>query len=362
MGDENPNPMNLGSHSSITRGLSEIHYPGTDNLEAGSMDSLREELGQGRQPSDRVAADESSVNGIEIKRFDGNSQLFKSKEALVKKDDEEKGSADAALGCFDCRICLDLAKDPVVTCCGHLFCWHCIYRWLSFRSAASKECPVCKGEVLISSITPIHGRLGTNDQHPKTFTTSKIPPRPAARRVESWKEAFQRMLFSVPTEDLVRRLGRKIDLNAVHPQHFADASSQGSSEKTNLVLNWILTSKGRRGEQNYTLSPSDAVDFSPISPASNSNTAGTFSDISLIGSEFHGNPLDRNQEQELHFLAVDDDRDDEFSRIAADIHSDQTLESAAEFDSGTTRRSDNALTVPEADNENSRPFRRRRLS
>jgi E3 ubiquitin-protein ligase RNF5 len=33
---------------------------------------------------------------------------------------------------FTCHICLDAVsnKDPVVTQCGHLYCWPCLYRWL----------------------------------------------------------------------------------------------------------------------------------------------------------------------------------------------------------------------------------------
>ena len=29
---------------------------------------------------------------------------------------------------YECNICLELAKEPVVTLCGHLYCWSCLYR------------------------------------------------------------------------------------------------------------------------------------------------------------------------------------------------------------------------------------------
>mmetsp|Transcript_29724 Transcript_29724/g.87971 ORF Transcript_29724/g.87971 Transcript_29724/m.87971 type:complete len:91 (-) Transcript_29724:1840-2112(-) len=40
---------------------------------------------------------------------------------LVCADQQEDASA------FECNICLDLAKEPVVTLCGHLYCWPCLY-------------------------------------------------------------------------------------------------------------------------------------------------------------------------------------------------------------------------------------------
>src|SRR5271168_5029916 len=29
---------------------------------------------------------------------------------------------------FDCNICFDVARDPVVTQCGHLYCWPCLHQ------------------------------------------------------------------------------------------------------------------------------------------------------------------------------------------------------------------------------------------
>lgn len=29
---------------------------------------------------------------------------------------------------YSCNICLELSKEPVVTLCGHLFCWSCLFR------------------------------------------------------------------------------------------------------------------------------------------------------------------------------------------------------------------------------------------
>ncbi|CAN7033095.1 hypothetical protein BRARA_H01515 [Brassica rapa] len=67
-------------------------------------------------------------------------------------------------GCFDCNICLDTAHDPVVTLCGHLFCWPCIYKWLHVKLSPvsidhhHNTCPVCKSSVAITSLVPLYGR------------------------------------------------------------------------------------------------------------------------------------------------------------------------------------------------------------
>jgi len=75
-------------------------------------------------------------------------------------------SDDSPSNGFDCNICLDSVQDPVVTLCGHLYCWPCIYKWLHSQSISAEnqdqqpqqQCPVCKAEVSQSTIVPLFGR------------------------------------------------------------------------------------------------------------------------------------------------------------------------------------------------------------
>lgn len=55
---------------------------------------------------------------------------------------------------FDCSICFSEVEEPVVTLCGHLFCWDCLYRW----GNRSNICPVCKTICTLSSVIPIYSK------------------------------------------------------------------------------------------------------------------------------------------------------------------------------------------------------------
>lgn len=93
------------------------------------------------------------------------------------------GGGDAAN--FECNICLDLAQDPIVTLCGHLFCWPCIYKWLHVHSQSS-ECPVCKALIEEDKLVPLYGR-GKNSADPrsKSIPGMEIPHRPSGQRPET---------------------------------------------------------------------------------------------------------------------------------------------------------------------------------
>ncbi|XP_073158643.1 uncharacterized protein [Henckelia pumila] len=88
-------------------------------------------------------------------------------------------------GNFECNICFDLAQDPIVTLCGHLFCWPCLYKWLHIHSR-SQECPVCKALIQEEKLVPLYGR-GNNSTDPRSRSIPglEIPHRPTGQRPET---------------------------------------------------------------------------------------------------------------------------------------------------------------------------------
>ena len=83
-------------------------------------------------------------------------------------------------GLFDCNICLETASEPVVTLCGHLYCWGCIWRWLEVQECP--QCPICKSSIAQERMLPIYGR-GRPQVDPRSHTHDAgeaIPTRPPA--------------------------------------------------------------------------------------------------------------------------------------------------------------------------------------
>ncbi|ELK18685.1 RING finger protein 185 [Pteropus alecto] len=114
----------------------------------------------------------------------------------------ESGGQDST---FECNICLDTAKDAVISLCGHLF-WHrlgkteqglafttgceqslradCLQQerptlWLETRPNR-QVCPVCKAGISRDKVIPLYGRGSTGQQDPR----EKTPPRPQGQRPE----------------------------------------------------------------------------------------------------------------------------------------------------------------------------------
>lgn len=94
-------------------------------------------------------------------------------------------NGDSDAGNFECNICFDLAQDPIITLCGHLFCWPCLYKWLHLHSR-SHECPVCKALIEEEKLVPLYGRgKNSTDPRSKFIPGINIPNRPAGQRPET---------------------------------------------------------------------------------------------------------------------------------------------------------------------------------
>ncbi|PIN05465.1 putative E3 ubiquitin ligase [Handroanthus impetiginosus] len=88
------------------------------------------------------------------------------------------GNNNSDAGNFECNICFELAQDPIVTLCGHLFCWPCLYKWLHIHSR-SQECPVCKALIEEEKLVPLYGRgKSSADPRSKSIPGMEIPHPP----------------------------------------------------------------------------------------------------------------------------------------------------------------------------------------
>ncbi len=70
----------------------------------------------------------------------------------------------------ECPICLNNARLPVATKCGHVFCWECIKNWVNVRR--KMECPICKNGINLNEVIKLYvgnnqAREGEVDDRPK---------------------------------------------------------------------------------------------------------------------------------------------------------------------------------------------------
>ena len=88
---------------------------------------------------------------------------------------------------FECYICFNPATQPVLTKCGHLYCWPCLYKW----ARTAKTCPVCRAIVnqynIICLQTP---RSKEEGSAAKADENSGIPPRPKHSPPAFWKVVY----------------------------------------------------------------------------------------------------------------------------------------------------------------------------
>ncbi|KAF9600713.1 hypothetical protein IFM89_011384 [Coptis chinensis] len=134
-----------------------------------------------------MATEECFQHGVaNLERDDGGSPS-------KKVDLSAATTSDTLAGCFDCNICLDNAHDPVVTLCGHLYCWPCIYQWIHFQGASitpeeQQQCPVCKAGISHTTLVPLYGRGQSSHDESKdqgSLQGLDIPSRPRGCGVDA---------------------------------------------------------------------------------------------------------------------------------------------------------------------------------
>lgn len=89
---------------------------------------------------------------------------------------------------FECNICLSSAHNPIVTECGHLYCWACIYQWLN-TNRTHLTCPVCKSGISEDNVIPVFTKGKRSEEtmgnEENGGEGTGIPPRPRGRRREA---------------------------------------------------------------------------------------------------------------------------------------------------------------------------------
>ena len=102
------------------------------------------------------------------------------------------GSSNGNAGAYECNICLDTAREAVISMCGHLFCWPCLHKWLETRPN-NQTCPVCKSAISKEKVIPLYGR----DSGEKSDPRDKVPPRPQGQRSEPQRNVTPRSSFTL---------------------------------------------------------------------------------------------------------------------------------------------------------------------
>lgn len=95
-----------------------------------------------------------------------NTNSFDGTDSKFTDTDKQNGDTKKDDSMFECNICLDTAKEAVVSMCGHLFCWPCLHQWLETRPTR-QLCPVCKAAISKEKVIPLYGRGSTKEEDPR---------------------------------------------------------------------------------------------------------------------------------------------------------------------------------------------------
>jgi E3 ubiquitin-protein ligase RNF5 len=156
------------SLSTFVYSLSWMQYFFAEAENAGKTRDLQTQSGMERQPATdasrtsysyaftRLSADATSTQAAVAATCESSLPAHTS---AGRTDVAGSGNSNTNKGGFVCRICLGPPLQcPVVTRCGHLFCWKCLDAWAVQRGQRTVLCPYCKIAVDVDQdATPILG-------------------------------------------------------------------------------------------------------------------------------------------------------------------------------------------------------------
>ncbi|XP_027338438.1 uncharacterized protein LOC113852408 [Abrus precatorius] len=214
----------------------------------------------------------------------------------VETDGNKKGESTGNF--FDCNICLDMARDPVLTCCGHLFCWACFYQ-LAYAYSNARECPVCNGEVTETGIVPIYGNSSGSGNY-----DLRVPPRPAAPRTESFR---QQLISQGASSAIIQSIRRFNNLIGGLGERVQSESHNTTAERNNALPTRSRLQIGN-GQQTGSapisrLLVQGAASFSSLSSALNSAMDSAERLVEDLESYIHDHPIGGSRQLNHH--AVD---------------------------------------------------------
>lgn len=80
---------------------------------------------------------------------------------------------------------MEIPLEPVVTFCGHMYCWPCLFRWMQATSGQvmsaggpASSCPVCKSAVTTETVIPLYGRGNERSRSTNTSSSSSSSTTP----------------------------------------------------------------------------------------------------------------------------------------------------------------------------------------
>lgn len=135
---------------------------------------------QGPNEDEKKKLEEKSAISEDKKNVEHSNDNNNSEEKNKTEINSNKNttSENDGTSTFECNICFDDVRDPVVTKCGHLFCWLCLSAWIK----KNNDCPVCKAEVSRENVIPLYGRGKNSTEHKYS---NMEEPRPTPKRKES---------------------------------------------------------------------------------------------------------------------------------------------------------------------------------